>query len=107
MIADGASPLYWEHAPSLTFHVERDPRTPSCAVAQSLSSLAHGNLCRTQDGQNRLSGILGIHVPRTPPIDALPQMDGGDGKLRAAQAEEPVSFFHGRETRFCGQHPFL
>src|SRR5258708_10644104 len=96
-----ASPLYWEHAPSPSFHVECDPRTPFCAVAQSLSSLPYGNLRWTQDGQNRVPGILGIHVPRTPPIDTLPQMDSGDVKLRPCQADKSVSFLRPRLCAHC------
>src|SRR6266852_7162132 len=42
------------HAPAHTLSVERDARPPSDSLAQPLSALAHGNLLRPQDGQDRL-----------------------------------------------------
>src|SRR5438067_9963840 len=75
------------------FSLERHPRLPPHSLAQSLSEVAHRDLLRPQDEQDRLPGILGIHVARARQPATLPAMDGGDGSLRAAQAEEPVALF--------------
>ena len=56
-----------------------DPRTPPGPLAQPLSALAHGDLFGAEDGQNRLPGILGIHVPGTKTVAALSEMDRRDG----------------------------
>src|SRR5207302_643663 len=80
------------HAPTYPFSMERNARPSSGALAQPVSALAHGDLFRAQDGQNRLCGILGIHVPGTKTVKALLEMDSRHGELREAKAEKPLSF---------------
>ena len=60
-------------------------------MAQPLSSLAHGNVLRVKNGQDRLSGVLGIHDSRTETAQTFFELDGRDGKLRKAEAEESMS----------------
>lgn len=60
-------------------------------MAQPLSALAHGDLFRPQDGQDRVCRILGIHGARKKTTAPIPEMDGRDGQLRAAKAEESLS----------------
>jgi hypothetical protein len=59
-------------------------------MAQPLPALAHGNLFRTEDGQDRLCGVLGIHAAGKKTAPALPEVDFRDGQLRAAEAEESL-----------------
>jgi hypothetical protein len=59
-------------------------------VAQPLPALAHGNLFRPENGQDRLCGVLGIHVSREKTAAAFFELDGGDGKLRKTKAEESI-----------------
>ncbi len=79
------------HARTLTFLLELNPRTSLCAVAQPLPALAHGDLFRPEDGQDRLCGVLGIHAAGTKAATALFEVDFRDGQLRAAEAEESVA----------------
>src|SRR5579863_4032640 len=57
------------------------------AVAQSVPAVAHRDLHRRQDEGNRISGILGIHVARTPRVVGISEVDRGDGALDPSQAE--------------------
>lgn len=59
-------------------------------MAQSISALAHGNLLRPENGQDRFSGILGIHDPGKKTAAALSKLDRRDGKLRSSETEEPI-----------------
>src|SRR6476646_1741948 len=79
------------HARTVTIFLELDPRTSICPVAQPLPALAHGDLFRPEDGQDRLCGVLGIHAAGTKTAAALFEVDIRDGQLRAAEAEEPVA----------------
>jgi hypothetical protein len=79
------------HARTLAIFLELDPRASICPVAQPLLALAHGNLFRPEDGQDRLCGVLGIHAARKKTAAALSEVDFRDGQLRAAEAEESVS----------------
>lgn len=65
-------------------------------MAQPLPALAHGNLFRLEDGQDRLCGILGVHGTGKKTATPLPEMDGGDGQLRATEAEESLSKYRRR-----------
>ena len=60
-------------------------------LAQPLPALAHGNILRLEDGQDRFRGVLGIHDPRAQAAAPLSQMDGGHGQLCASEAEESLS----------------
>jgi len=60
-------------------------------VAQPLPALAHGNVFRLEDGQDRLCGVLGIHGAGKKTASPIPEVDGGDGQLRATEAEESMS----------------
>jgi hypothetical protein len=79
------------HARTLTIFLELNPRTSLCPMAQPLPALAHGNLFRTEDGQDRLCGVLGIHAAGKKTAPALPEVDFRDGQLRAAEAEKPLA----------------
>ena len=79
------------HARTLTIFLELDPRASLCPVAQPLPALAHGNLFRPEDGQDRLCGVLGIHAEGKKTATALFEVDFRDGQLRAAEAEESLS----------------
>src|SRR5207302_9788468 len=63
------------HARTLTIFLELDTWTSVCPVAQPLSALAHGNLFRPEDGQDRLCGVLGIHAAGKKTATALPEVD--------------------------------
>src|SRR5439155_17936610 len=77
------------HAP---LPLERDPRSPACALAQSVSSLASRNLLRRQNAADRIPGVLGIRSTRTKePLDIF-KVDGGDGTLCPSLAEELLCF---------------
>jgi hypothetical protein len=60
-------------------------------MAQPLPALAHGNLFRTEDGQDRLCGVLGIHAAGKKTATALSEVDFRDGQLRAAEAEKSIA----------------
>src|SRR6476646_7844637 len=79
------------HARTLTILLELNPRASPGPVAQPLPALAHGDLFRPEDGQDRLCGVLGIHAAGKKAAPALPEVDFRDGQLRAAEAEEPVA----------------
>lgn len=68
-----------QHARTLTILLELDPRTSPGAVAQPLPALAHGNLFRPEDGQDRFCGVLGIHAAGEKTASPIPEVDGGDG----------------------------
>jgi len=80
------------HARTFTIFLELNPWTSLCPVAQPLPALAHGDLFRPEDGQDRLCGVLGIHAAGKKAVAALFEMDRRDGQLRAAEAEEPLAF---------------
>src|SRR5258708_30938271 len=71
--------------------MERIARQPSGPLAQPLSPLAHGNLFRPEDGQNRILRVLGIPVPRTQTAPAIPGLDRRNGRLRKSEAEEQIA----------------
>jgi hypothetical protein len=79
------------HARALTIFLELNPRPSPGPVAQPLSALAHGNLFRPEDGQDRFCGVLGIHGAGKKTAAPLPEMDRGDGQLCAAEAEKPLA----------------
>src|SRR5437588_12757960 len=60
-----AKPARYTHndAPTAPLLLECNSRPPSCALAKPLPALAHGDLLRPEDGQDRLCGVLGLHVP--------------------------------------------
>jgi hypothetical protein len=60
-------------------------------MAQPLPALAHGNLFRPEDGQDRLCGVLGIHAAGKKTAAALFEVDSRDGQLRAAEAKKPLA----------------
>ena len=80
------------HARTLTILLELNPWSSLCPVAQPLPALAHGNLFRPEDGQDRICGVLGIHATGKKTATALPEVDFRDGQLRAAEAEESIAF---------------
>jgi hypothetical protein len=63
------------HARTFTILLELDPWTSPCPVAQPLSALAHGNVFRPEDGQDRLCGILGIHGTGTKTASPIFEVD--------------------------------
>lgn len=79
------------HARTLTLLLELNPRTSLCSLAQPLPALAHGNLLRPEDGQDRICGILGIHAAGKKTATSLPEVDFRDEQLCAAEAEESLS----------------
>jgi hypothetical protein len=78
------------HAGTVTIFMELNPRTSAGSVAQPLSALAHGNLFRAENGQDRLCGVLGIHGAGKKAAAPIPEVDGRDGQLRKAEAEESL-----------------
>jgi hypothetical protein len=60
-------------------------------MAQPLSALAHGNVFRPEDGQDRLCGVLGIHGAGKKTASPFFEVDCRNGQLRAAEAEESLS----------------
>jgi hypothetical protein len=64
-----------ERAPTASLFLELNPRTSFCPVAQPLSALAHGNLLRPQDGQDRLCRVLGLHGTGKKTTASLPEVD--------------------------------
>jgi hypothetical protein len=71
-------------------------------VAQPLPALAHGNLFRPEDGQDWLCGVLGIHGAGKKTASPIPEVDGRDGQLRAAETEESVAKQHRRRFSLMG-----
>jgi hypothetical protein len=79
------------NAGTVTIFMELNPRTSAGSVAQPLSALAHGNLFRAENGQDRLCGVLGIHGAGKKAAAPIPEVDGRDGQLRKAEAKESLS----------------
>jgi hypothetical protein len=80
--------LLLRHAQQDPLLVECYPGTPTDSLAKPISSLAHRDLYRCKDEADRFSGVLGIHVARTPRTLALPAVDGRDGTLGTSETEE-------------------
>ena len=68
--------------------MERDARSSINALAQPVSAVANRNLLRREDAANRLFGVLGVPLARTQESLAFLKMDGRDGALRKADAQE-------------------
>ena len=76
------------HAP---LPLERDSRPPPCSLAQPVSSLARGDLLRSENAADWIPGVLGIRPARTKAPLAISKVDGGDGTPRPSQAKKSVS----------------
>ena len=63
------------HASTTSFLVELNPRTSAGSLAQPLSALAHGNLLRPENGQDRICGVLGIYGAGKKATTPLSQVD--------------------------------
>jgi hypothetical protein len=64
--------------------MERNPRAPACALAQSLSAVANGNLHRGQDAADSFHRILGVHLAGKSASVAFSEVDWGNGEVRTA-----------------------
>src|SRR5271157_3940017 len=71
--------------------LELHPWPPDCALAQSLSSMAHRDLHRRQNDPDWIPRILGILVDGAKQPLAVPQVDSGDGSLCPSRGEEPLA----------------
>jgi len=91
------------HARTFTIFLELNPWTSLCPVAQPLPAVAHGNLFRAEDGQDRIRGVLGVHAAGKKAAAALFEVDLRDGQLRAAEAEESVAVSN-QHSVFSIQH---
>ena len=100
--------VYTEYsdARTSTIFLERNPRTSLCPVAQPLPALAHGNLFRPEDGQDWLCRILGVHGAGEEAASPLPEVDGRDGQLRAAEAEESIAL-SSQPKNICRRFPLM
>lgn len=80
-----------EDATASSVFVEFNARASSGSMAQPVFALAHGNVFRAQNGQDRLFGILGLSVPRTETAWPLSEVDIRYGELRPAEAEKSIA----------------
>ena len=81
-------------ASDAALYLERDPRPPACAVAQSLSFVAARDLHRGQNDADRFPGILGISMDGAQRSLALFEMDGQDGSLCPSKGQALLAVYY-------------
>jgi hypothetical protein len=71
--------------------MECDPWPSLRSVAKSVPAMENRNLLRCEDATNWTFGVLGVHLAGAQESVAFLEVDGGNGALRASEAEEFVS----------------